>query len=721
MIRVLLNGTAYPENFLTWQERKDVIARSEIFWGVVQSKSLELQFYRDAYDYIKQLDDDSDIAAECTINIQSQNQKLEWIDDFVGLLDFSPDSLKYDNQAATKKLTINAYSSSFSEKILERLEVEIPYDRLETLEDQTITPFTNEYYEVYIDGIEAVSGVTGTGDDQSYTHGEGQIYWTPSVIFETTNVDIKSTAFLDNVALSSPDESNFFYVSSTNTTVKLNFQVEWYWDGAIGARPYIYKYEIDEITRQSTLLSTEYTGELSTGADISTIIDIDISLEKNQALYFTFSASATGTFKLFTTSELLVTSISLAPATPCNFVPPFEAGHRILEAITGQTDPLDSPYLGRTDSPITYSEDGDGSLFFFTNGKLIRQFPTGYLSDETDPKKAQLAFSLKDWFESLDKIFCLGAGVKYEDGQYKFYVDDRREFFKNEASGVAVSRDELEQESFTIEKIPEYYFNEIEIGSTYEQPEEVSGLEEYNAKQKYSSPILHENKLELLNKYIYAAYPFEFARRLPFDAEETTDYKYDNDNFIFNVERYISDYIQLSDTDFEEINGLENVTTYINLNITPKRNLKRHGWFINTGLRGYQTDKLKYNKSDITTDLSTRKISEAEAISENADVLISDLDTALLTGRVVSFNAPVSSEKFKTLQNNPYGLIEYYDPINEAVGYGFLKEVSTTLTDKTTNWQLYETKYTGSDESFRLLQDGTYRLLEDGGRRLLEN
>lgn len=730
MIRVLLNGTAYPENFMSWEERKDVITRSEEFWGVTQSASFELQFYRDAYDYIKELDDDFDVAAECTINIQSQNSDLSWADDFTGYIDFSPDSLKYDNQGSTKKLTINAYSIDFSKKLMERMEIEVPYDRLETLDGATITPFANEYENVNIDGIEVLDYNTGL------------ILPEPSMSLNASFPGISHQSILDgwiSTTLSNAAGIGGGFVAPSDEWVQ--DRMFWYNSKITGNMKgnVIIKYKASpsgsteslRILDYKTLTpvfveNSNYNGGGGTEATIQLDFDYDIDQDSRLVIYLGSSGSITEIIETECTFQLS----SRADATACNFVPPFEAGQRIIEAITGQANGLDSPFLGRTDSPVTYSEDGEGSLYFMTNGKLIRQFPTGYITTDSE-KKAQLTFSLKEWFESLDKIFCLGAGVKYEDGQYKFYVDDRKEFFKNEASGVAVSRNELKHESFTIEKIPDFYFNEIEVGSAYEKPEEVSGLEEYNSKQKYSSPILNENKLDLINKYIYAAYPVELSRRKSYleeiaaiivgGKEETTDYKYDNNNFIFNVERYMSGYNQLSDTDFEEINGLSNITTYINLNITPKRNIKRHGWFINSGLRGYQSGYLKYNKSDIVTDLSTRKVGEGELTTENEDILISSLDSPIFTGRMVSFNAPVSPETFKTLQADPYGLIEYYDPINENVGYGFLKEVSTSLIDKTTNWQLYETNYTGSDENFRLLQDGSYRLLEDGGRRLLEN
>ena len=155
MIRVLLNGTPYPENYLSWQERKEMISRSELFKGVIITQSLELQFIKDACNYILELENDYDIAAECTIKIQYHDAIEGWKDGFEGYLDFK--TLKKDTKDV-KKCTISAYDSGFANKILERVEMEIPYDRNETIDGGTIAPKTdNGYKTVTIEGIEVLS------------------------------------------------------------------------------------------------------------------------------------------------------------------------------------------------------------------------------------------------------------------------------------------------------------------------------------------------------------------------------------------------------------------------------------------------------------------------------------------------------------------------------------------------------------------------------------
>jgi len=154
MIRVILNGTAYPENYFSWQERKEVIARSEMFHGVITTTNLDLQFIGDACAMLMALDSEFDVAAVCTIDIQTFDQIEGWKTEWSGYLDFKTFKVSTTDGL---KCTVSAYDTGFSNKLLERMEIEIPYDRLETLDGATITPFTNEYQTVDILGIDIVA------------------------------------------------------------------------------------------------------------------------------------------------------------------------------------------------------------------------------------------------------------------------------------------------------------------------------------------------------------------------------------------------------------------------------------------------------------------------------------------------------------------------------------------------------------------------------------
>lgn len=710
MIRVLLNGTVYPENYLSWQERKEVISRSEIFKGVIITQSMELQFIGAACDYIIMLDDESDIAAECTIDIQYHKQIEGWVTGFAGYLDFK--TLKIDTKDV-KKCTISAYDSGFANKLLERVEMEVPYDRLTTVDGAIITPFFDEYKTVNIDGIEVLS-------TNLITINEILTGVNANVIFpQMTNSSLlagwlaTSLLFADGISGSflAPSEEwvelrAFFKPINYRGIMRGTFNVSWKNGSQANNSFRILDYN-DSLT---PILVAGDSGILSdSGGEGTYTFNIDYTFDSNTRLVFYWGCNNEFTEIRETACDIEL--ISIADVTPCEFVPPFEAFTRTIEAITDEPLAVESELFGRPDSPIAYPEDGEASLIFTTNGKLIRQFPKSFNVE----KASQLSFKLKDLFENISKVIPIGAGIV----NGKFYIDKLENFFNTDIA-ITIDRGDIELDSFEKSKDLTMYCNEIEVGSVYEQPEEVSGLEEYNSVQKYAAPPLHENKYDLLSTYIYAAYPYEFARRKKYIDQETEDYRYDNNIFLFKAYRTESGFKQHSDEDFTTITGLDNITTYINLELTPKRNLLRHGWYINSGLKGYQNKSLTYNKSDIVTDLATQKNSESEAIQECSDVLINKLDSPKFTGKTVKFNAPVSFELFDILKNNPYSLIKFYDPIKNDYGFGWIKEVSSSIIDKTTNWELYETTGVTGSDSYRLLQDGNLRLLEDEGIRLLE-
>jgi hypothetical protein len=755
MIRLVIGGEIFEKQWFNWNEETKTVSRSETYHGCIITKTIQIQVIEDAYKKVKAEDDLNDLAGELDIKTQIFDSVNGWVDDFIGFVDF--ESISYDTNATVydnntdktpvNKLTFNAYSSNFANKLIERQKIKIPYDRLETLDGQVITPFANEYHQVNIDGIEVISVGNADfelGQLQDPNLGFVDNFW-PTVTMDGNNSELKSTFQYANCNIENFDSSVFsYYANDTDAKINIKLKLDYFYTEVLSGGVtsfYIQKAKklpegetntygknIDLATISTPLFTQSANGGGGVPVYNNVDIDIEVDIEEGYGLYFILSRVVGGCLggpMEIESNDLTQLNIrEKALPTPCNFVPPFEMGTRIIESITGQSNGLDSPYLGRTDSPTTYDEDGNGSLYFRTNGRLIRQFPTGYITTDSD-KKSQLTDSLLEWFESIDKIFCLGAGVKFEDGQYKFYVDDRKEFYKSELS-YEFSLDDIEVDSFNIEKDMSLYYNQIKVGSKYEKTEEVSGLEEYNSSQEYSSPIPNDNEYDLNNSNIYAAYPYEFTRRNKYESEQTTDYKYDGNNFIFNVERDGGGgYQQLSDTNFDEINGLKGITTYINLNITPQRIIiKYHDWYVNSGFKGYQSDKLTYNESEMVTDLSTRKIGEANVIVENSNILISSLSSPKFTGKKITFTASISSDDFKKITDNPYGLMAYPDIVNGGIGYGYIPrggEISSNLVDKTTNVELWETIGFSDTERIRLLQDGNYRLLEDGGLRLLED
>lgn len=95
-----------------------------------------------------------------------------------------------------------------------------------------------------------------------------------------------------------------------------------------------------------------------------------------------------------------------------------EAADKMLEIITGTKQMLKSNLIGRKD--LGYEEDGPASKYALTNGKKIRNF---------DPAENHLQFTLNEFFNSMDAIFCCGMGMEKSDGKYFLTIDSSNPTF----------------------------------------------------------------------------------------------------------------------------------------------------------------------------------------------------------------------------------------------------------------------------------------------------
>ncbi len=194
----------------------------------------------------------------------------------------------------------------------------------------------------------------------------------------------------------------------------------------------------------------------------------------------------------------------------------------------------------------------------------------------------------------------------------------------------------------------EYYFNSVSVG--YEKGagdyEEVYGLDECNGKLEFITCITKlQKKYEVLSKYRADSYGFEFARRKPYTTNPNEDTKYDEDIFFLHVRRAGSVFaLRRWDDDFEELpTGIYSPETAFNLEITPKRNLVRHGWIIRAGLVKYPDAYLRFISSNCNSQLSTKKV-DADYVVENEAILNSDLGRPRFLPEEITFEAPIDYE-----------------------------------------------------------------------------
>lgn len=201
-----------------------------------------------------------------------------------------------------------------------------------------------------------------------------------------------------------------------------------------------------------------------------------------------------------------------------------EATNRVLEVITGETNPLKSDFFGRVD--LGYAADGCGSKNLFTNGFNIRAFAN---------RAPQI--SLKNIFEGANALYWLGMGFEYVGGVEKVVIERAPYFYQN--NEIIIINNALNYKE-TADK--DNIYNEVHIGFNKYPEDEVNTLDEFLTKHEYLLPIkTKKDKLEILCPFVLSGYIIEIARRLQFDKNSTVSNQYDEDIFLIAANRYLYD------------------------------------------------------------------------------------------------------------------------------------------------------------------------------------
>jgi hypothetical protein len=310
-----------------------------------------------------------------------------------------------------------------------------------------------------------------------------------------------------------------------------------------------------------------YTGELEPGQDVDLTINrtlVNLTDTSHIAL-IAYSAQQFGDYtSVFTEINLECSVIEFFDGSNAIGYLNFEVGQRVIESISDRENVFESTYLGKTENG--YPSDGEAALYSNHSGKQIRGLP-----NETP------SYSLSEWFKSMDSIFSIGLGIEYNEVNQPFIrVEEKKHFFNGQVIATIHNVREIKKEVAR-----EWIYNEVQSGYAKAEYEEVNGLEEYNNKFDWATRIgTIKNKLDLVSKIRADGYGIEFARRLSFAENPTEDSKYDNDNFIVNVARNNSTWRSVRNENYDFVQNIFSPDTAYNLDITPGRNLRRHGYSI---------------------------------------------------------------------------------------------------------------------------------------------
>jgi hypothetical protein len=227
---------------------------------------------------------------------------------------------------------------------------------------------------------------------------------------------------------------------------------------------------------------------------------------------------------------------------------------------------------------------------------------------------------------------------------------------------------------------PELIWNQVSIGyDKFENTDSMDGLFEFNTKITYGD-IIKSVKREYSKVSPYRADDtgIMLARAKPKATYPEEEVSTDEDNFLLKVVRDGANIQVEEDDNFDSITGTVNDLQVYNVEYSPARNLRRHGWVLRGCLEPYSASSLIYTKQEKNSRLVSDKAGE-DPITEAADVLVSGLTAPQWEATKYTFKTPITQTQIGVIdtgttggQMNRYGVIKFRENTDDTWKYGWI-------------------------------------------------
>ncbi len=415
----------------------------------------------------------------------------------------------------------------------------------------------------------------------------------------------------------------------TEITVVVNF-------GAGAATPGILEFFFALVdTDGTTLLGTESMGTLTFTASTTKSINFtkNIAVLQDQSMIiWGVPDIISGSYAFgFGANVITATSVEIsAPAGTFQGLPIYEAVERCLQLITGEQFPLKSDFLGRVD----VAKNAAGDLYASENQLTFAHFINGLSARGENNSTNTLVANFSDLIESIDAR--MNIGIQYEkiDGVNKIVLEERADFF-DASAGMDLS-DKIEDIEIQYETLSEYAYSEVKSGYKKFVYEEIGGRGEYNTNNERTSVLNIDETFDNISPYRGDVFQFILSLASPVKPNGqnivvgSKDVKGDKDIFIMKTQRFSSRWKMETN---ENRTVLDDTSPYgvssFNLPWTPTLMLQPHYYQIAAGLEFEQSTFLRFQASDKASNLKTEDTGGGNEITENQNILASDLGAAL--------------------------------------------------------------------------------------------
>ena len=476
----------------------------------------------------------------------------------------------------------------------------------------------------------------------------------PLIIF---NVDVVENGFINeavtfqivesegNIYYSELDTSQFWFLKANNET---NISIKGHIKGS-----YTFLNDdsviIIQVVNENNDLVHEIRRLVIPGNDLFEI-DFDFEYQMYDGEKFFFTTRGEGgpyglpTIISITESELFISNSLIVAETECLAFRPFTVFKRLLARINGGVEP-------QTRSFFLNSENWKRVVI--TCGDAIRGI-----------EKPVIKTNFKDFFNSFNAI---SGGVTFGIEGNICVLEDR-----NYAMSDIMALDVGEIKDFKLSVHDAYSFSSIKTGYEDQEYETEFGREEVNSLQVYTTPDAEAKKeLDLISPYRADQLGIEDLRIVPIEKNTNeTDKKSDNDVFIIKIrsEAVEGVYPVEGKEHYKQIEGFSARNDYYNLDLTPKKNLLRHGPWMRSVLDGFDGLSILFSSATKNKEVRTVDINDI-SIREKDNVNISSLGSRLFLPYQIDFTCKLETTSFPFLRTFNRGYIKFKYRGFEFTGY----------------------------------------------------
>lgn len=658
-----------------WQEDGFEFIRNDDYHGILTEFTTELQFFKDAKEYLEEDYLIYGINSNLKIKkyeILEVGGKIKWDLVYEGSVDYS--SRKINDNKLALRFNSNDLENilktreddefdlernlSINDESISLLKTELAdFEGTELIERNSLVVNVDESLELGDEGNPFNGYVNGRGTEQRMYYRGGSVY---SPVLNLVTDSLSRVSSPDTTLWDSDLASRMFFVDKTvedNVESSLKIAYEFKsrnivlvnsFSQTVYVGFYVYRKKEDlsgyDLVRQIPVAQGVVRDGVWTEINAEGEIEIN-NIAWNEGIIFGYYD--TDDQRIYA-ADIYNCTISLRfnsvfpPSQDHKFLKVHDAFNRLTEIMTGSSDRFVSRMFGSQSQG--YFKDGKYSGVGLINGFWIRKWPSG-----NDIYKS-IVLSFKDLYESVDAVFNVGLGIEYVDGKQKIVVEDSRMFYQNKI-GLRLTK---QASNISRETISSDFISSIELG--YDKGGEYSdalGVDEPNVRTRRITPIV-KNKREFrkVSRIRADDIGFEQSRRQPFSlfpdnklSEDEhvwfLDLKKETNNPNENwIQKVWQDRLRYAPT------NLSYSETFRSFLFSPLRMLFRHGRTLRIGLnQNINMDRtISHISSEGNSSLYMQFLEDDRGYSEDESIQVRSLERPLVEPEVVRFNYKIDND-----------------------------------------------------------------------------